>query len=47
MVSFAMHDTEGHKKTAAGQDTEPRAVTSVFPKEAASFGLIDLQLFLT
>ena len=47
MVTFATWLTEGSEKPAAGQGTEPRAVTSVFPKEAASFGLTDLHLFMT
>lgn len=41
-VSFAMQHTERSRKPAAGQDTEPRAVMSVFPKEAASSALTDL-----
>lgn len=42
-----MQHTEGSKNPAAGQDTKPKAVTSVFPKETVSFGLTDLQLFMT
>lgn len=46
-VSLAMQRTERSRKLAAGQDTEPRVVMSVFPKEATSFALTNLQLFKT
>lgn len=43
-VSFAVQCTKRSRKPAAGQNRESRAVMSVFPKEATSFALTDLQL---